>query len=240
MKTLFIDGEYLKKVISIENLEKFLLLSFGQIEYPEKIIYYSSELSKDQQRILQQIKNLEINEKGYITTYDDGRRIQKGVDGYIISDIIISSLENKEINIYVIAGDGDLIAAFEKSFKITNKKIKLLCIKNSMATKLSNFSKIYYIEDIIDLKNVDNKNNLEKDKELKENIIKLESLYKKEKDSEGWVDGSTIGRNKKKYGIIYKKGKLNDLLKSLEKIKKIILKPENGNKTKGYKIKFIN
>lgn len=149
MKILFIDGEYLKKIVSIEELEKFLLLAFGQVEYPERIIYYSSEISEYQKKIMKKIKNLEINNKGYLTTYDGGKKVQKGVDGYIISDMICASIENKEIDVNIIAGDGDLIAGFEKCFTLTNKKIKLLCRKNSVAERLLNFSKLYYIDNIL-------------------------------------------------------------------------------------------
>lgn len=148
MRVLLIDGEYLRKSISLEKLNDLIISAFGVINYPERIIYYSALVDNQQSKVLFQIRNMEINNKGYITQYDDGRKVQKAVDGYIIADIIQFSSDEKNKEISVIAGDGDLIAAFEKSYSSYSKKINLIARRNSVSEKLLFYSKIFYIDEI--------------------------------------------------------------------------------------------
>lgn len=237
MNILLIDGEYLRKSIPLEKLENLIKLTFGIINYPEKIIYYSAFVDTKQTNILSNIKNMEINNKGYITQYDDGRRVQKAVDGYIIADIISFSSDKNVKDISVIAGDGDLIAAFEKSVSTYNKKINLISKKHSVSEKLISYSKVFYIDDINSDFLIEEETSIENI--LCENEINLKNLWEEEKNNDNWLSGSKIGQKRKLYHFKYAKGKLNNILKSLKEKNIIELRAENGNKTSGYDIKFI-
>ena len=246
MGILLIDGEYLRKSIPLEKLNELILSAFGVINYPEKIIYYSAPIDDQQSKILSEIKNMEINDKGYITQYDNGKRVQKAVDGYIIVDIIEFSSDRRVQDINVIAGDGDLIAAFEKSYDCYNKKVNLIANKNSVSEKLLDYSKYFYIGEII---SINNSPSLEKDNEniefdnenikFNQNIINIKTLWDKHKDKEGWISGTVIGQKRRLYDVKYSKGDLKNILKSLEESKIVELKPENNKKTLGYAVKFI-
>lgn len=253
MGMLFIDGEYLRKSIPLEDLKNLIISAFGIINYPEKIIYYSASLDNQQRKILSQIKNMEINDKGYIANYKDGKKVQKAVDGYIIVDIVEYS-KNKDIkDINVIAGDGDLLVAFERSSS-NNKKIKLIARKESVAEKLVEYSEVFYIEDMINksLKNVEEKAidcsqqendllniNCEEKIELNENEMNLKNLWEKECDNKRWISSRKIGRKRIEYNFKYSKGNLNKILKSLEERGIIEVRPKNGRKTSGYDVKFL-
>lgn len=238
MGILLIDGEYLRKSIPLENLKDLIISAFGVINYPQKIIYYSALVDDHQSKILSQIKNIEINNKGYVTLYDDGRRVQKAVDGYIIADIIEFSSDEKYKYINVIAGDGDLIAAFEKSYSSYNKKINLIARRNSVSERLLSYSKIFYLDEIkSDLSSI-NKEKIAQI-ELDKNENNLKRLWCVERDNDDWVSGTKIGQKKKIYDFRYPKGSLNEILKSLEKRNVIELRPENGEKTSGYDVKFL-
>lgn len=237
MKILLIDGEYLRKLIELENLEELLRMTFGIINYPDKIIYYSAMISEEQSKILLKIKNMEINNKGYISKQDNGKNVQKAVDGYIIADILLSAMNKDITEISVIAGDGDLTAGFEKSLINFNKKINLLASKNSISDRLSSYSNVFYLEDFYK-EEIKEKNTFTKEIVLNDNINNLKKLWLKEQDN-NWVSGTKIGQKKKLYNFTYVKGSLNKILETLEKNGLVELRPENGSKTKGYDLKFL-
>lgn len=233
MGVLLIDGEYYRKLYSIERLQEIIEKFIGVINYPKSIVYYSANINAIKET-LNAIKNLEINDKGYITPQNSGKRVQKGVDGYIVKDLILLSQDSSVNDIYLIAGDGDLIAGIEYA-KENGKNIRVIsCIENT-AKKIEDLVEVFnfqdYIEDVAPERSCN-------EILLLDNTSKLKNMWLEKKDDEEWLSSSAIGQERKKYHFKYTEGKLQALLNQFEKDG--IIEQQKELAGPGKKIRFLN
>ena len=187
---------------------------------------------------------MRFNEKGFIVVNkDDNTRQQKGVDGYIISDLTDLSHEDVGV-IALMSGDGDMKAGVEKIFERKNKRVQIIGIKDSISKELSEFCDLHYIEDEIlgfslnekpevqeSDSNLDQmirimqgnepneltaqeEEDLSKIKEIAEYIVNRKKLR---------VTRSGIGLNAKKFKFNYQSRKLANILNNLQKLGKLKL-----------------
>lgn len=233
MNVLYIDGEYLKKVLPDTKLIVELINeSFGKIFYPDRIIYYSANTRGKERENLLAIKNMEINNKGFLHTKSNKTREQKGVDGYIVSDMTDASSNPKIKEISLIAGDGDLKAGLEKIFERKKTKVRLIAAKGSVSRELTQLSKVFYIDDFLDL-NSNTKSDFLND------VDKFSKVYSFLEEKYGTVTDSLIGKHAMEYKFFYKEnyGKLKKFLKLL--VKEKIIEKEIIEGTPHNKIIFL-
>lgn len=231
MKILLIDGEYYKKLYPISKLQEIVERFIGIVNYPSRIIYFSAKTDDSLKKKLNNIRGLEINDKGYITTYDNGRKVQKGVDGYIVKKLVLLS-QNPIINdIYLIAGDGDLVAGIEYAIE-NGKKLKVISCRENTSSRIKRLAHVYYFQDHL---NVGTENESVPDA-LSKNVMKLKKMWLENSNDEGWLSSSTIGQEKGRYSFKYKK--LKALLKQLEK--EGIIEQQKEQKGPGTEIRFKN
>lgn len=238
---LLIDGEYYEKHIKpkYDNLYDIVLKYFGYFAYPDEIIYYGAKICENKKEELSKVKNIVFNEKGYIINKSDCSRQQKGVDGYIVSDL--TDLSHQEVGIVaLISGDGDMKAGVEKLFLRKNKKVQLIGVEDSISKELLKFCDIHYIdkdfEDIFNERKDEKEENLELEKEsLNENsnfddtsFEKFKELYLYLKEKENKVTMTLIGQNAKKKGFKYQKGKLRSILEKFQTQGKLALTRQKG------------
>lgn len=227
MCVLLIDGEYYRKLYSIERLQEIIERFIGIVNYPKSIVYYSCNSDNFRQK-LSSVKNLKINDKGHIST-QNGKKVQKGVDGYIVKDLILFAQDPNIRNIYLIAGDGDLIAGIEYA-KENGKNLKMISCKENTSQKIIEMVEVFNFENYI-------KNIVVDTPSLSNNILNLKKMWLELKDDEGWLSSTTIGQKNKEYNFIYPKRRLKRLLSQLEKDKVISQVKEMVGP--GKKIKFL-
>lgn len=219
---------------SFGNLNDIILGYFGILTYPEEIIYYSASVCENRKEELSAVKNLKINEKGFIVNKDSSTRQQKGVDGYIISDLTDLSYEDTGI-IALMSGDGDMKAGVEKIFVRKNKRVQIIGLENSISKELSEFCDFHYLDEDLKLSSdiisesitpaIPQQEKVETtdyDRETFEKIKEIiEHLRKVDKNN---VTMSAIGQNAKKFNFKYPKRKLAKILSELENAGMIKLK----------------
>jgi uncharacterized LabA/DUF88 family protein len=210
MNILYIDGEYLKKIMPLnETLENIINKFFGILYYPDKIIYYTANISNEKRKTLEKIKNLEINDKGYIHKKSDNTIEQKGVDGYIVSDMTDASWDDEIKNIILIAGDGDLKAGLEKIIERKNKKVKLIALPGTISRELSYFSELYHFDSPI--------NGSKDEGDVLKDFRIFKKMYPDLKSKFGSVTDCLIGKYSKDYNFDYKiYGQLKNFMKILK------------------------
>lgn len=229
MGILLIDGEYYKKLYDIERLQEIVEKFIGIINYPSRIIYFGAKIEDSFRKKLNNVRNLEVNEKGYISTYDDRRRVQKGVDGYIVKDLILLSQSSEISDIYLMAGDGDLIAGIEYAIE-NGKDVKVISCKETTSGRIEQLAEVYHFQDYLKAEAV----NEAVSNNLSENILILNKMWIKNQNNKGWLSSSTIGQERKRYNFEYKKLKV--LLNQLEK--KGIIEQQKELKGPGTEIRF--
>lgn len=174
---------------------------------------------------LSNIKNIEFNEKGFIVNKDNNIRQQKGVDGYIISDL--TDLSHEEFSLIgLISGDGDMKAGVEKVYQRTGKKVHIIGLKDSISKELSDFCIFHYLDTDIKSDNIEVtaapeiplNESITQSSIVDENFENLkllcEYILKKKKRR---VTMSSIGQNAKKFMFNYRNKKLFDILNEYEK-----------------------
>lgn len=226
MSALLIDGEYYRKLYGIEKLQEIIEHFIGIVNYPNKVIYFSAMVESIKEK-LNEIKNLEVNNEGYISTYDNGKKVQKGVDGYIVKELILLSQNPNIKDIYLIAGDGDLIAGIEYA-KNCGKNLKVISCKDNTSNRIEKLVDVYNFSDY-----------LKEDNDISEdNIFCLLKMWEKEKNESGWLSSTKIGQMKKQYNFNYSKNKLSILLAQLEE--KEIIESQKELVGPGIEIRFTN
>lgn len=244
MKILLIDGEYLKKNGSAnKNLGIFLIEQFGKLFYPDEIIYYTAKMDESEKEILEKsIKNLKINDRGYIQNdKSNNTSHQKAVDGYIIADLTEISLTCKNLSrLYLLAGDGDLKAGVEKVMEHLNLTVELIAFDGTISPCLKDLCHVNLItledgnyeiisegikkEEVVEEPNVDKY----KGSKFKKEMIALVKIFKNENSQE--LLSSVIGQRAKEFNLKYRKGKLNQLLETLAENSLITLKKSKNQK----------
>lgn len=230
-KYLLIDGEFYEKQIKEYcNLEEIIEKYFGILTKPDKIIYYGASVCDEKKKKLKEIPNIEFNEKGYLIKKEGKKILQKGVDGYIISDLTDMTYQNDIGLIVLISGDGDMKAGVEKIYERKNIKIQVIGTRDTISKEIEEFCDFHFVEDIFEKKKEKVSDEVVKDNELDENIYESEENFQiliqicdflKEKKKE--LSMSNVGINAKKYGFKYPDRNLYTLLQKFEEQGKLTL-----------------
>lgn len=229
MGVLLIDGEYYRKFYSVDRLQELVKKFLGTVTYPSKIIYFGAQIDNIREK-LNNVKNLEINDEGYISIHDGGRRVQKGVDGYIVKELMLLSQDSNVDAIYLIAGDGDLIAGIDYA-KQMGKNPKVISGKENTSKKIEKLVDVYYLQDYLN----DDIVNEPYPYALSENILNLKKMWMEKRDDKGWLSATLIGQLKNKYKFKYEE-KLKILLNQLEEVG--IIKQQKESRGPGNEISF--
>jgi len=222
MNILLIDGEYYRNLYDLATLKDHLIQIFGLINYPDKIIYYSAAIDKEYEETLIKIKNLKINNEGFLSQGNRNKPVQKGVNGYILRDILLSSQNSDINNIYLIAGDGDLVAGIEYAL-IKNKPIQVISSIKNTSCRIKEVLKPFYFEELFKQETYKLDNLSENEKNLK----KMWESLTKDKNNK-WLSTTKIGQQRKIFDFKYNNSSLKEVLGPLVKRGVIVRRKEKN------------